>query len=149
MPQANNAGLRNKLLMPAFCWLLPVCVAVLVSTLTANALRTTNVAGTYQGRAGTKDPSKRLFTLNLIAGGAAIFTTLYIGKEEATQHGGWVQTGNQIVLTFDALGSNQPLRPITFRHRYHELSPIHWDVGEWGRSGPPVLHLARSNFTGG
>ena len=153
MSKANPAASRCMLLVPTFCWLL--CAAVAVST--AHALpatyfarhQDTGVAGIYQGRAATKDPAQRRFTLNLLADGAAIFTILYIGKEETTQHGGWVQSGNQIVLTFDAVGSNQPLRPITFRHRNHELSPLHWDGNDWGRSGPPILHRAPANLMGG
>jgi hypothetical protein len=64
-----------------------------------------------------------------------------------TQHGRWMQSGSQIVLTFDPMGPHQPPRPITFRHRDHELSPIHWDPSEWGRAGPPVLHRARPKTT--
>jgi hypothetical protein len=62
-----------------------------------------------------------------------------------------MRSGSQIVLTFDPMGPHQPPRPITFRHRDHELSPIRWDPSEWGRSGPPVLHRARpkTNVQGG
>jgi hypothetical protein len=69
-----------------------------------------------------------------------MLTTQYIGKDDVTQHGRWTHSGSQIVLTFDPIGSNGPLRPITFRHRDHELTPVHWDPNEWGRAGPPVLH---------
>jgi hypothetical protein len=72
-----------------------------------------------------------------------MLTTQYIGKDNATQHGRWTQSGSQIVLTFDPMGPNGPPRPITFRHRGHQLSPIHWDPSEWGRAGPPVLHRSR------
>jgi hypothetical protein len=97
-------------------------------------------SGTYQGHAPTADAARRVFTLNLAADGTAILTTLYIGKNDAMQHGRWTQNGSQIQLTFDAIGPNRPPHPITFRHRGHELSPIHWDPSEWGRAGPPVLH---------
>jgi hypothetical protein len=97
-------------------------------------------SGTYQGHAPAADAARRVFTLNLAADGTAILTTLYIGKNDATQHGRWTQNGSQILLTFDAMGPNRPPHPITFRHRGHELSPIHWDPSEWGRAGPPVLH---------
>jgi hypothetical protein len=97
-------------------------------------------SGIYQGHAPAADAARRVFTLNLAADGTAILITLYIGKNDATQHGRWTQNGSQILLTFDAMGSNRPPHPITFRHRGHVLSPIHWDPSEWGRSGPPVLH---------
>lgn len=100
-------------------------------------------SGTYQGHAPAADAAKRVFTLKLAADGTAILTTLYIGKSAATQHGRWTQNGSQIFLTFDAMGPNRPPHPITFRHRGHELSPIHWDPSEWGRAGPPVLHRSR------
>jgi hypothetical protein len=103
-----------------------------------------DLAGTYQGHAPAADAAKRVFTLNLAADGTAVFDTLYVGKDSVTQHGRWMQSGSQIVLTFDPMGPHQPPRPITFRHRDHELSPIRWDPSEWGRAGPPVLHRARS-----
>jgi NlpE N-terminal domain len=106
-----------------------------------------DLAGTYQGHAPAADAAKRVFTLNLAADGTAVFDTLYIGKDSVTQHGRWMQSGSQIVLTFDPMGPHQPPRPITFRHRDHELSPIRWDPSEWGRGGPPVLHRARPKTT--
>jgi len=99
-----------------------------------------DLPGTYSGHAPANDAAKRVFTLNLAADGTATLDTLYIGKDNATEHGRWKLTGNQVELTFDPMGPNQPPRPIVFRHRDHQLSPIHWDTSEWGRSGPPVLH---------
>lgn len=101
-------------------------------------------AGIYQGHAPAADAAKRVFTLNLAQDGTAIFYTLYIGKDSVTQHGRWLESGGEIVLTFDPMGPNQPPRPITFRHRDHKLSPVRWDASEWGRAGPPVLHRSRS-----
>jgi len=106
-----------------------------------------DLAGIYQGHAPAADAAKRVFTLNLASDGTAVFDTLYIGKDSVTQHGRWMQSGSQIVLTFDPMGPHQPPRPITFRHRDHELSPIRWDPSEWGRGGPPVLHRARPKTT--
>jgi hypothetical protein len=111
-------------------------------------------SGIYQGHAPAADAARRVFTLNLAADGTAILTTLYIGKNDATQHGRWTQSGSQVLLTFDAMGPNRPPHPITFRHRGQELSPLHWDPSEWGKAGPPVLHrspaktAARGIFTG-
>ena len=106
-----------------------------------------DLSGTYQGHAATGDTAKRVFTLNLAADGTAILTTLYIGKDDASEHGRWTQTGSQIELTFDPMGPNRPPGPITFRHRDHELSPIRWDLSEWGRRGPPTLHRLRPKAT--
>jgi hypothetical protein len=102
-----------------------------------------DVPGTYQGQAPAADAAKRVFTLNLAPDGGAMFTTLFIGRHDATQQGHWTQSGVEVILTFDSLGPNKPPRPITFRHHGHELSPIHWDPSEWGRAGPPVLHRSR------
>jgi NlpE N-terminal domain len=127
-------------------WLLAGLLA-----LSAGFLRSqeTELSGTYQGHAPAADAAKRVFTLNLAADGTAIFETLYIGKNNVTQHCRWMQSGSQIVLTFDAIGPNQPPGPITFRHRDHKLSPIQWDSSEWGRAGPPVLHRSRSKTVSG
>jgi len=136
----------------ALCWLIP---AICAGAQLQSSARTVGFAwrqdadltGTYQGHAPAADAAKRVFTLDLASDGTAVFDTLYIGKDKVTQHGRWMQNGSQIVLTFDPMGPHQPPRPITFRHRDHELSPIHWDPSEWGRAGPPVLHRARPKTT--
>jgi hypothetical protein len=104
------------------------------------AARGTDPAGIYQGHAPGADAAQRVFSLNLDADGSAALTTLFIGKGKVSQRGRWAESGSQIVLTFDAFGSNRPPRPITFRHRGHKLSPISWDSSEWGKAGPPVLY---------
>lgn len=138
-------------LLPA-CWLLSAfCAGAQLSLLSSAGTHVMGFAGreqavlsgTYQGHAPAGDVAKRVFTLDLAADGTAVLTTLYIGKGDASEHGRWTQTGSQIVLTFDPIGPNRPPGPIIFRHRNHELSPIHWDSSEWGRGGPPVLHRLR------
>jgi hypothetical protein len=112
----------------ALCWLFPAAWAA-----------TADLSGTYQGHAPAADAAKRVFTLRLAADGTAILTTLYIGKDDVIQHGRWTQSGSQVVLTFDPMGPNRPPQPLTFHYHGRELSPLHWDPSEWGRSGPPVL----------
>jgi NlpE N-terminal domain len=125
------------------CWLLlAACVSMSAGG------REIDVSGTYQGHAPAADAAKRVFTLNLSADGTAVFTTLYIGKSDVIQHGRWTQSGSQIVLNLDAMGPNRPPRPITFRHRDHQLSPVHWDPSEWGRAGPPVLYRSHAAQVG-
>jgi hypothetical protein len=138
----------------ALCWLTPAaCDGAQLQSPAGHVTvgfawrQEADLAGTYQGHAPAADAAKRVFTLNLASDGSAVFDTLYIGKDSVTQHGRWMQTGSQIVLTFDPMGPHQPPRPITFRHRDHELSPIRWDPSEWGRAGPPVLHRARPKTT--
>jgi len=128
----------------ALCWILPA----LCATLSARG-HETDLSGIYQGHAPASDAARRVYTLNLASDGTAMLTTQYIGKENVTMHGRWSQSGRQIVLTFDSMGPNGPPRPITFRHRNHELSPVHWDPNEWGRAGPPILrraHVAQGGF---
>jgi hypothetical protein len=121
----------------ALCWVIPAAFATLLA-----GAHETDLSGVYQGHASASDAAKRVFTLNLASDGTAMLTTQYIGKNNSTMHGRWTKSGRQIVLTFDSMGPNGPPRPITFRHRNHELSPVHWDPNEWGRAGPPVLHRA-------
>ncbi len=104
-------------------------------------------SGTYEGNSPAADAPRRVFTLQLAHDGTAIFDTLYLGKEKATQRGRWTQDGTAVTLTFDATGPGSAPRPITFRHRDHLLSPIHWDPSEWGRKGPPVFHRSASKKT--
>jgi hypothetical protein len=129
---------KPRSLLLALCWILPAFV-----TLVARG-HETDLSGVYQGHAPASDAARRVFTLNLASDGTAMLTTQYIGKDNVTMHGRWTQTGRQIILTFDSMGSNGPPRPITFRHRDHELSPLHWDPNEWGRAGPPILHRAHA-----
>jgi hypothetical protein len=121
----------------ALCWILPAVFATRVAR-----GHETDLSGIYQGHAPASDAARRVYTLNLASDGTAMLTTQYIGKDNVTMHGRWSQSGRQIVLTFDSMGPNGPPRPITFRHRDHELSPVHWDPNEWGRAGPPILHRA-------
>ena len=122
----------------ALCWILPAAFATLLAQ-----GHETDLSGVYQGHAPASDAARRVYTLNLASDGTAVFTTQYIGKNNATMHGRWTQSGRQIVLTFDSMGPNGPPGPITFRHRGQELSPVHWDPNEWGRTGPPILRRAR------
>jgi hypothetical protein len=142
-------GIAGSLL--ALCWLISARAQLQSSARIAPVgfvwRQDADLTGTYQGNAPPADAAKRVFTLNLASDGTAVFDTLYIGKDRVTQHGRWMQSGSQIVLTFDPMGPHQPPRPITFRHRDHELSPVHWDPSEWGRTGPPVLHRARPKAT--
>jgi hypothetical protein len=156
MHAASRLRVRPQLLrsLLALCWLIPsACTGAQLQSTARNVTvdfawrHEADLAGTYQGHAPATDAAKRTFTLNLASDGTAIFDTLYIGKDRVTQHGRWTQEGSQIVLTFDPMGPHQPPRPITFRHRGHELSPVRWDSSEWGRAGPPVLHLARPKTT--
>jgi NlpE N-terminal domain len=121
----------------ALCWLISAGGVTLFAA-------EREVSGVYQGHAPAADAAKRVFTLNLAPDGGATLTTLYIGKNDVNQQGHWTQNGTQVVLTFEPMGNNKPPRPITFRHHGHELSPIHWDPSEWGRSGPPILHRSRT-----
>ena len=121
----------------ALFWILPA----LCSPLSARG-HESDISGVYQGHAPASDAARRVYTLNLASDGTAMLTTQYIGKENVTMHGRWTQNGRQIVLTFDSMGPNGPPHPLTFRHRGHELSPVHWDPNEWGRAGPPILHRA-------
>jgi NlpE N-terminal domain len=129
---------KPRSLLLALCWILPAFVTLLARG------HETDLSGVYQGHAPASDAARRVFTLNLASDGTAMLTTQYIGKDNVTMHGRWTQTGRQIILTFDSMGSNGPPRPITFRHRDHELSPLHWDPNEWGRAGPPILHRAHA-----
>jgi len=108
------------------------------------AARGGSVPGAYQGHAPAADAAHRVFTLNLVSDGSATLTTVFLGKGKASERGRWVQSGRQIVLTFDAMGSNRPPRAITFRYRGHKLRPISWDPSEWGSAGPPVLYRSHA-----
>jgi hypothetical protein len=103
-----------------------------------------SAAGTYHGQAPAADAAKRVFTLTLDQDGSATLTTVYIAKGRSTEHGHWQQNGEEVVLTFDSIGSNRPPEPITFRYHHHTLHPTQWDRSEWGQTGPPVLSRSRS-----
>ena len=103
-----------------------------------------SAAGTYHGHAPAADAAKRVFTLSLDPDGSATLTTVYIAKGRSTEHGRWQQNGEEVVLTFDPIGSHRAPEPITFRYHHHTLHPTQWDRSEWGQAGPPVLSRSRS-----
>ena len=141
-PLIPRFWLAMYLILPA------LCSTQLTSGLSASG-RETDLAGVYQGRAPASDAARRVYTLNLASDGTAMLTTQYIGKDNVTMQGRWTRNGREIVLPFDSLGPNGAPRPITFRYRGHELSPVHWDPNEWGRTGPPILrraHTAQGGF---
>jgi hypothetical protein len=125
-----------RLLLALCCLMAAACGAL------SAAARGADLPGIYQGHAPAADAAQRVFTLNLTADGDATLTTLYISKGKVSQRGRWTESGSQVVLDFDAMGSNRPPHPITFRVRRHKLSPIHWDPSEWGSVGPPVFYRA-------
>jgi hypothetical protein len=102
-----------------------------------------DLAGTYIGRAPANDAARPVYSLVLTTDGKALWSTIFLGKDRATQPAHWLQTGSELVLDFDKVGPGSPPRPITFHYHHHELRPIHWDQSEWGRAGPPVLHRQR------
>ena len=106
------------------------------------------IPGTYQGHAPAADASRRVFTLVLAPDGTATFTTQYLGNSNVIEHGHWTRNGAQVVLALAPMGPNSPPAPITFRHHNHALTPLHWDLSEWGRTGPPVLHRSSSRKGG-
>jgi hypothetical protein len=103
-----------------------------------------DLAGTYDSTLTAAAP-KPVYSLMLAAGGTATWSTLYLGKDNATQPAHWRLTGSELVVSFDALGPASPPSPITFHYHPHrsELRPVHWNQSEWGRAGPPVLHRKR------
>lgn len=139
VPRSFSARTLLRRSVLVLCWLIAsACGAIFAGEGEAD------LPGIYQGQAPAADAARRVFTLNLSADGSAMLTTLYIGKDDATQHGRWTRSGSQIVITFEPMGPNRPPGPITFRYRSHRLSPVHWDPSEWGKAGPPVLHRSRS-----
>jgi hypothetical protein len=126
-----------------FCLVLGLSTAAVCGWVPAQAAETP-LSGTYQGHAPAADAAQRVFTLNLDTDGSAVLTTQYIGKSKASESGRWVENGSEVILSFDAIGSGRPPRPITFRYHGHKLSPLHWDSSEWGGVGPPVLSRAHT-----
>ncbi|HEY4047489.1 MAG TPA: copper resistance protein NlpE N-terminal domain-containing protein [Acidobacteriaceae bacterium] len=116
----------------------------LVRIAALDASEQNNAAGTYHGQAPAADAAKRVFTLNLDPDGSATLTTVYVAKGRATEHGHWKQNGEEVVFTFDPIGSNPPQGPITFRYHHRALRPTQWDRSEWGQRGPPVLTRSRA-----
>ena len=111
---------------PGICRLIAAVCTLLIALLSASLLASGSQAdlpGTYEGQAPPADAARRVFTLNLAADGTAMLTTVYIGKNNATERGRWARDGSKVVLTFDPMGSNGPPRPITFRYHGQRTQP--------------------------
>lgn len=102
-------------------------------------------AGLYQSDpvpAGKSGPS---ISLSLGEDGTATVTQ-DSGKVETTSFGHWVDSGGQVVVTFDAQAGKRPEPPMTFQPGHDGLQAVTWNHEQWGKVTPPLAKKYSGNW---
>ncbi len=102
-------------------------------------------AGTYESdppKAGTPGGS---MTLSLGADGSATVSQDF-GKGESTSFGHWSDSGNGVIVTFDAAAGETTPPPMTFSSGHDGLQAVNWDHAAWGKLTPPLMKKGAGNW---
>jgi hypothetical protein len=95
-------------------------------------------AGVYQSR--TSDDAKAGPSMNLSLGPDGTATvTEDPGTGTRTLFGHWVDSGNQVTVTFDAVEGKPAEPPMTFQPGHDGLQAVTWNHAIWGKETPPPL----------
>jgi len=92
-------------------------------------------AGSYISDESKATPS---MSVSLGADGAATITE-DAGKGAATLFGHWVDSGNQVTVTFDAVEGAPVEPPMIFQANHNELQAVTWNHSEWDKVAPPPM----------
>lgn len=116
-----------------------VCGVLMLSPLAA-LCGTTNThskfAGVYRSIDGAKDGG--FMNLSLGSDGSATVTE-DPGTGTKTLFGHWVDTGSQVMVTFDA-EEGKPAEPaMAFQPAHDGLQAVTWDRALWGKENPPPM----------
>jgi hypothetical protein len=61
------------------------------------------------------------------------------GNGTVTHFGHWVETDNQVKVSFDAVEGKPAEPPMTFQSERDGLRAITWNHATWGKTRPPVV----------
>jgi hypothetical protein len=102
-------------------------------------------AGIYQSDpvpAGKSGPS---LSLSLGEDGTATVTQ-DSGKLETTMFGHWVESGSQVIVTFDAQAGKAAEPTMTFQASHNGLQAVTWNHERWGKVTPPLAKKSSGNW---
>jgi hypothetical protein len=61
------------------------------------------------------------------------------GTGTVTHFGHWVETDNQVQVSFDAVQGKPSEPPMTLQSEHDGLRAITWNHATWGKTRPPVV----------
>jgi hypothetical protein len=94
--------------------------------------------GVYQSRASAGPTAGPSMNLSLGPDGSATVTE-DPGNATITLFGHWVDSGNQVLVTFDA-AQGQPAEPsMAFQPSHDGLQAVTWNHATWGKETPPPM----------
>jgi hypothetical protein len=92
-------------------------------------------AGVYMSHGEKKDPS---MSLSLGTDGSATVTE-DAGRGAITLFGHWVDSGDQVTVTFDPVDGKAAEPPMTFAPYHDGLQAATWNHALWGKAAPPPM----------
>lgn len=61
------------------------------------------------------------------------------GNGTITLFGHWVDSGNQVLVTFDAGPGKAAEPPMAFQPSHEGLQAVTWNHAAWGKESPPLM----------
>jgi hypothetical protein len=102
-------------------------------------------AGTYESDPPKEGTPGGAMTLSLGTDGSATVSQDF-GKGESTYFGHWNDSGNGVVVTFDADAGKPAPPPMSFASSHDGLQATTWDHAAWGKLTPPVMKKGAGNW---
>jgi hypothetical protein len=118
-----------------------VCTGLLLSPLAAHCGNTnvhSKFVGVYQSRLSPGPMAGPSMNLSLGPDGSATVTE-DPGNGTITLFGHWVDSGNQVLVTFDAAQGRAAEPPMAFQPSHDGLQAVTWNHAAWGKENPPPM----------
>jgi hypothetical protein len=118
-----------------------LCAALLLSPIAAVAGSTngnSRFAGVYVSQMHVEAKTGPFMNLSLGKDGTATVTE-DPGTGTRTLFGHWVDTGNQVTVTFDAQEGEPPEPAMAFQPGHDGLQAVTWNHATWGKENPPPM----------
>jgi hypothetical protein len=109
-----------------------------VAALCGNTNVHSKFVGVYQSRLSAGPTAGPSMNLSLGPDGSATVTE-DVGNGTITLFGHWVDSGNQVVVTFDASEGKAAEPPMAFQPGHDGLQAVTWNHATWGKENPPPM----------
>src|ERR1700722_9906947 len=113
---------------------------LLFATIALGAVETTHArfAGTYASHSGDGKKPGPSMDVSLGMDGTATVTE-DAGNGTITHFGHWVETHNQVKVSFDPIDGKPAEPPMTLQPDHDGLRAITWNHTTWGKTSPPPV----------